>query len=148
MKAALALLLPLATLGLTGCVSFLPDQRQDIVKQLGTVGDEIAKIRATVEADAPVPTPYAKVEPNYVTALASLGQAKKLAESRASYSRGRLSGLPATNSAKAITNCRDAIERDRLQYKTNGPAPNQDDNLDILEDNCSIARFIESVFRK
>ena len=145
--AGLALLLAVS-LSLTACVSFLPDQRQDIVAKLSNVEDQLAKIRATIEADAPSPTPYERVEPYYVAALASLKQAENVANSREAYSKGKLSQIPAENSVRAIANCRNAIELNRRDYKGNGPSPNQDDNLDVLENNCSIPKFMESLFRK
>ena len=147
-RIGIAATLQLFLVMLCGCVSFLPNQKEDIYKNLTNVGEQLAKIQTTIAVDAPAKTEYAKVEPFYIAALASASLAGKAATSRADYYNGRIPEVPAANSVKAIEFCRDAIEADRKEVKVNGFAANAADNLNILANTCSIATTIEKLFVK
>jgi hypothetical protein len=134
---------------LAGCVSFLPNQRAEIYKSLTEVNDQLIKAKTAVAVEStPTSTPYSKVEPYYIAALASAQQAQAAAERRETYYKKSLPALPASNSAKAIAICYQSIEDDRKFVKDNGIPPNYATNIDTVASTCSIGKTMEDLFKK
>jgi hypothetical protein len=135
-------------LTLSACVSFLPDYREDLYGKLVAVQTELARLQTTLETNTQGAVSYGKVEPFYVNALADLAEAQGIANSQATYHRGKLAAVPARNSATAIGNCRTAVEADRARFQAEGQARNAADNIAVVRDICLISKQMIDLYKR
>lgn len=132
---------------LTGCVSFLPPHDEGVYKKLETAVAEIDKIGAAVDPPYQPQPGFKEIEPYYIAALASLRSAEAATTSRAEAYRDQMPGRAAELVARAIGNCRKAVETLAQTHRSMG-IDGDDFRTSSVPQTCTIPRMMEARLKR
>lgn len=126
---------------LSGCVSVLPPQSVEANRQLTQAVDAISQLDAAV-AIPQADHSFRGLQPYYVTAIASLKSAKRIADQRAADSRGGVQERPARIAAQTIDNCLSSVDL-LMQLNMTKPLDPRDLEAVPVRSTCTIPKLIE-----
>ena len=126
---------------LGGCVSVLPPESVEARRQLTEAVDALNQLDAAV-AIPQADHSFRGLQPYYVTAIASLKSARRIADQRAADAQGRLSERPTKIAVQAIDNCMTAVDL-LMQLNVTKALDPRDLDAFPVRSTCTIAKLIE-----
>jgi hypothetical protein len=139
-----------ATLLLTGCISFLPSYDAAVYAKLDAAVTDLERIRAAVALPYEPKPSFDDLEPLYISALGGVIAAEKIASSRAGPElvRGRPDQEAAKLVATAVGECRAGIEDVMRRHQRTGAISPASFDEALVIDTCAIPRVMESRLRR
>lgn len=133
---------------LAGCVSFVPNYRQDLYDKLTDTQTQLRKVSVEIDTGGNG-VPYATVEPYFVAALADISQAQDIADASSKYYKGKLAGKPADTMLHLIKNCAASVGLAQSNYKQSSPPPaNAKTQVLTAADACSIPKTSADLMKR